>query len=118
METLLIVEDSKTIGSYLERMAKQAFPMVTVARASEGAEALEFLRQIKADAVITDIEMPGMDGVSFLKKAYADNLLEDTARLVLSSAVSPQTKEDLAEIGPVILKKPATPDDIIQALQT
>jgi CheY-like chemotaxis protein len=63
---LLVVEDEADaldmIGTMLDRCKAE------VRRASSVAEALELLKDWKPDVVVSDIEMPGEDGYSFIRK--------------------------------------------------
>lgn len=64
---LLLIEDepelSESMKELLEDEAKEIFV------ANNGAEALEILASQKIDCVVSDIKMPVMDGLSFIKQA-------------------------------------------------
>lgn len=62
-EHILIVEDNFDFRNYLQSILEEHYEVVT---ASEGAEALEILKHKKADLVISDIMMPGMNGLEFV----------------------------------------------------
>jgi len=63
---VLIVDDELSQRSGLAAMVS-AWGM-TAESASEGAEALEKLNRFPADVILTDLNMPGMDGFAFLQK--------------------------------------------------
>lgn len=63
---LLVVDDSKTIHKLLEKVVAGAPDMEIVGYASNGKEALEFLRDNIVDVISSDIHMPEMDGIQLL----------------------------------------------------
>lgn len=66
---LLIVDDEYYILTWLEEMFKVDFDMdIGVYTASSAYEALELLNQINFHVVLTDINMPGMDGLELFKQ--------------------------------------------------
>jgi two-component system, chemotaxis family, chemotaxis protein CheY len=68
--TVLIVDDSPTIRGFAKLFLK-ALPVV-VAEAEEGKQALEMVRKNLPLVAIVDVNMPGMDGLSFTRELRAD----------------------------------------------
>lgn len=67
--TLLIVDDEYEILTWLEEIFRYDFePELDVYTAASAYEALELLNQVKFDVVLTDIRMPGMDGITLFQK--------------------------------------------------
>jgi len=63
--SVLIVDDEEMMHELLERiLSKEGFE---VDKASSGKEALDKLETKKVDLIISDIKMPGMDGLELLK---------------------------------------------------
>lgn len=78
---ILVVDDEENARTTLSRiLRREGFE---VASASNGLEALDFLRKNKVEIVITDINMPEMSGITFLRelnKTYPDtNVIMITA---------------------------------------
>ena len=67
---LLIVDDELEIQELLSRRFRYAGHEVQTA--SNGVEALQRLAQTRTDVVISDIQMPGMDGVELLRRIRQD----------------------------------------------
>jgi len=68
--TVLIVDDSPTIRGFA-RLFLRGLP-VEVAEADEGSEALQIVRNSVPLLAIVDVNMPGMDGLSFTRELRAD----------------------------------------------
>jgi len=69
---VLIVDDSAAIRKILQRVLRQTeIPIGTVYEAGDGAEALETLRRQTIGLVLSDINMPNMDGPHLSKKLQA-----------------------------------------------
>src|ERR1700687_4556308 len=63
---ILIVDDEENARIGLSRLlAKEGFIVDSV---SNGFEALNYLRQQDVNLIVTDINMPGMNGITFLKE--------------------------------------------------
>jgi two-component system chemotaxis sensor kinase CheA len=78
-----VVDDSITSRS-LERSILEAHGYL-VRVAADGVEALELLRVKKADLIITDIEMPRMDGFGLVQALKADPGLKEIPVIIVSS---------------------------------
>ncbi len=69
---VLIVDDSAAIRKILQRMLRQAeVPLGKVVEAGDGAEALEALKVESINLILTDINMPNMDGLQLLSHVRA-----------------------------------------------
>ena len=68
MQTILIVDDDKSIRYSLKRMLEEKYSILT---AQNGEEALDRMRENSPDLVIMDIKMPGRNGIDVLKEIKA-----------------------------------------------
>jgi two-component system, chemotaxis family, chemotaxis protein CheY len=76
VQRILVVEDSATMRSLIASTLEELDPAVKISEAGSGFEALRLLPRGAFDLIVTDINMPDINGlelVSFLKKtpAYA-----------------------------------------------
>lgn len=108
---ILVVDDSeptrKFIGSIL---LKDGY---NVDYAENGITALEKLFISKYDIVITDINMPGMDGFELIVKLRKDEMYKTTPIILLTTESSVESIEHGIKIGAdLYLIKPTSPDKI------
>ncbi len=94
---VLVVEDSKTIRavevSHLKLLNFNIF------EAENGEEALKVLEKEHIDLVITDIEMPKLDGIGLVKEIRKEHSIDDLPILVVSSVESVYTALKILKLG-------------------
>jgi len=115
---ILIVDDSAAIRKILHRVLVQAdVPLGTVHEASDGNEALEKLKTTKVGLILSDINMPNMDGIEFLTRVKSDETHKHVPILMVTTEGS-QAKVMLAlELGAAgYVKKPFTAEQIKEKL--
>ena len=70
MLKILIVDDEEFIRNGISRKIQRLLlPVEIVGKAEDADEALELIKELQPNVVITDIRMPGMDGLQFIEKA-------------------------------------------------
>jgi len=94
-EKILVVDDEEVLRNLAKEVLSEEGYQVTLA--SSGDEALSCLKQGVFDLIITDLKMPGMDGMEFLKKAKELN--KETQVILLTSHLSPTTALSSLEAG-------------------
>ena len=107
--SILIVDDEplvrQTLSEWMRRKNFQVF------EAEGGRQALEMIRTGDPDIVISDVVMPGMDGIQLLKEARA--VKADTPFLMISGYPSRSTAVDIMKYGASdYLPKPFTPEEL------
>ncbi|WP_456431564.1 response regulator transcription factor [Thermosulfuriphilus sp.] len=75
MAKILIVDDSKIMRSGLKAFCEKIEQVSTIIEAENGQVALEKVQKEKPDLVLLDIEMPVMDGLTFLQEIKKLKLL-------------------------------------------
>ena len=65
---VLVVEDSASVRSMLVKILEAEPTIRVVGAAAIGFTALEMVRSVTVDVIVLDVEMPGMDGIEFLKR--------------------------------------------------
>ncbi|GAC1346601.1 MAG: hypothetical protein NVS2B9_15810 [Myxococcales bacterium] len=69
-KTVLVVDDSATIRGFCKLCLRPL--ALQVAEAEEGAQALVFVRNTPPNLIIVDVNMPGMDGLTFVRALRDD----------------------------------------------
>lgn len=82
-KTILIVDDSPSVRAILGDMLKDEG--YNVVEATNGDEAFKLAEYVQFDMIITDLSMPVMDGIEFLKKAKELPLTKFVPMVVLTS---------------------------------
>jgi DNA-binding response OmpR family regulator len=70
---VLVVEDERGVADFIQRGLREAGYAVDVA--TEGHEALDFIELVDYDVIVLDIMLPGLDGISVLKRARSRRVL-------------------------------------------
>jgi len=115
---ILIVEDSENSAAMLE-MAFLGIPGVQVLLATSGVEALRMLdAAAPVQAVVTDLNMPRMDGYELIRRIRGDERLRSTPIIVVSADVDPETPRRVAALGAdAYFPKPFSPAQVRRALE-
>jgi len=80
---ILVADDSPTIRKFLSfTLASRGFNIIS---AADGMEALEKLPTAKVDLIITDINMPNVDGFEFIRSVRGNDEYKDVPIIILSS---------------------------------
>ena len=108
--TVLVVEDSENSAIMME-MALLGIPGLSLLMASSGLEALRILRNgSMVRAIVTDLNMPRMDGFEMIRRIREDQTLSATPIIVVSADTDPATPERVAQLGvSAFFSKPYSP---------
>lgn len=115
MHTVLVAEDDPSTLKWLVRVLKIYFK--DVYSASNGMDALEIFTQVPTDIIIADIQMPEVDGLSFLEKISF--ISPYTLRVIMTAFNSQPYLNCAVESGVhLYLKKPIDIDELLVALSS
>jgi CheY-like chemotaxis protein len=116
--SVLIVEDSENSAATLE-IALLGIPGLSVRLASSGLEALRILdREDGIDAIVTDLNMPRMDGFELIRRVRQHQRLAATPIIVVSADTDPRTPERIADLGvDAFFPKPYSPAEVRRKLE-
>jgi len=111
---ILIVDDSKTVRNLVAFiMKKEGFGVVT---AEDGLDGLEKLYSAqKVDLIISDINMPRMDGFTFIKSVREEEAYRDLPIIVLSTEGQEKDIQEGMSLGAnLYMVKPAQPEKLVK----
>ncbi|HEY5236862.1 MAG TPA: response regulator [Rhizomicrobium sp.] len=115
-KTILTVDDSVTIREML--FAALSDLGYRVLQAVDGIDGLASLRDEEPDVIVTDINMPRLDGIGFIKHVRKDQRYCGTPILVLTTESDPDCKARAREAGATgWIQKPFDPAKLAEAIR-
>ena len=114
--TVLVVDDSITVRRVTQRfLTRNGY---TVMLAKDGLDALEQLQQTLPDVVLTDIEMPRMDGFDLTRNIRADERTRHLPVIMITSRIADKHRNYAQELGVNhYLGKPYSEDELLGLLR-
>jgi two-component system chemotaxis response regulator CheY len=113
---ILTIDDSRTMRDMLRMTLVDAGYVVI--QAVDGMDGLDVLKKERFDVVITDINMPKLDGYGVIRHMRADSGYDDTPILVLSTENDQKTKDIGRDAGATgWLVKPFDPDQLVEIVR-
>jgi two-component system chemotaxis response regulator CheY len=110
----LIVDDSSVMRKIVERALRQAdLDPLVVHEAGSGIEGLEVLKVKQVDLILSDINMPSMDGLEFLRQVRAQNLAPDVPIVMITTESSEEHVKQAIQAGAQgYIRKPFTAEQV------
>jgi len=109
---VLVVDDSITVRRVTQRLLKREG--FRVALAADGLQALERLQEEKPMLVLSDIEMPRMDGFDLARNIRADAKLRDLPIIMITSRIAEKHRDHARALGVNhYLGKPYSEDELV-----
>ena len=117
--SVLVVEDSENSAAMLE-IAFLGIPNVAVLLTASAVEAMRILDSGDAhvSVIVTDLNMPRMDGFELIRRVRADRRLANLPIIVVSADTDPTTPSRVAELGAdAFFPKPFSPAQVRRKLE-
>src|ERR1017187_5426411 len=110
----LIVDDSSVMRKIVERSLRLAgFDPLVVYEAGSGSEGLEVLKAQQVDLILSDINMPSMDGLEFLRQVRAQNLAPGVPVVMITTESSMECVQQAIQAGAQsYIRKPFTAEQV------
>ncbi len=116
---VLIVDDSPAMRAFIRRVIEMSgFELSSCFEASNGQEALDLLRFEWVDAILTDINMPVLDGEELLRRLSQEELLRSVPAIVISTDATSRRIDRMRALGARgYVTKPFRPEDLRAELE-
>jgi chemosensory pili system protein ChpA (sensor histidine kinase/response regulator) len=109
---VMVVDDSLTVRRVTQRLLVREGYRVVLAK--DGMEALELLAGERPAVLLSDIEMPRMDGFDLVRNVRADPRLQDLPVIMITSRIAQKHRDYAAELGVQhYLGKPYSEDELL-----
>jgi two-component system chemotaxis response regulator CheY len=110
----LIVDDSSVMRKIVERALRQAgLDPLVVHEAGSGIEGLDVLKAAKVDLILSDINMPSMDGLEFLRQLRAQNLAPGVPVVMITTESSEEhVRQAILAGAQGYIRKPFTTEQV------
>jgi two-component system chemotaxis response regulator CheY len=115
---VLIIDDSNTMRKIVTRSLRQAgLEFDTILEAADGQAALEVLQGETVDIILSDINMPNMDGIEFLRQKQGNDRIKDIPVVMITTEAGTDILNEAMNLGALgSIKKPFTPDQVQEIL--
>lgn len=110
----LIVDDSSVMRKIVERSLRQAgLQTMVVFEAATGTEGLEVLKTRQVDLILSDINMPSMDGLEFLRQIRLKQLAVGVPVVMITTESSEEhVRQAIVSGAQGYIRKPFTADQV------
>ena len=115
MKKILYVDDARSLRKLVDQVLKNDYDVTFAENGQEGMHAIE---QQKFDVILSDINMPIMNGLEFLEKLRQHPNSKYTPTLMLTTEASQQMKDEGRRLGATgWIVKPFDPAKLISAIE-
>lgn len=116
MKTILLVDDKIQLLALLKQILKSRYEVVLKC---DGLEAMEWMQLGNIpDLILTDIQMPRMDGMKFLQIVKGSGVFSEIPVIILSSRESSQDRiECLKQGASDYISKPFNPEELLVRIE-
>jgi DNA-binding response OmpR family regulator len=116
MAHILLAEDDQHISRVIALWLKRNGHQVIVA--FDGNQALEMVRRDRPDLLVTDVNMPGLDGLNLLETIRAESLMTRSAIVLTSRCDQEEIEARAGKLGAEVHPKPFSPQRLMEAIES
>jgi len=118
MKTILIVDDEPNVREGLIRILRRSELDATCQTAESGRQALEKIESEGADVIVSDVNMPGMDGIELLTRLRANPSTQRLPVIMLTGNDQGDIRRTALDLGAFdFLIKPTDPVELVARLR-
>jgi len=119
MLSFLIIDDEPSIIITLQKIISTAFPNSNIDTATNGSDGWSILQNKLPSIVISDLQLPGMNGIELCKKVRSSELLKETYFIIITASTVKEQRIEALEAGADdYLSKPLTTEDLTAKLRS
>lgn len=111
----LVVDDDSHVRSFFAKVLRRGG--MEVLEASSGGEALLMVQSVIPVFVVTDLQMPDLDGLELCRRLRRSPATAQVLIVVVSGAALTQADEAVAAGCDVVLEKPCSPNLLVTTIQ-
>ncbi len=116
MKTVLVVDDSVMLINYLEEYFRKYLNYFNLITANDGSEAIELMKKTMISLLITDLQMPRIDGLGLL--AFATKYYPKIPCIVMSAHGTPKIIETIKKDILQFIEKPFTAKELARTIMS
>jgi len=116
MKTVIVVDDSVMLINYLEESFQEYQDDFNLITANDGSEAIELLKTTPISLLITDLQMPRIDGLGLL--AFATKYYPNIPCIVMSAHGTPNIIETIKKDILQFIEKPFTAKELARTIMS
>lgn len=112
MKKILVVDDKPSMSQLMVRFLQNSFDVITK---NDGLQAISWLQSGNIpDIILTDLQMPNMDGIELIKRIKESGYFNDIPIIVLSSQESSNVRVECLKLGAEdYIMKPFNPEELM-----
>ncbi|WP_120240513.1 response regulator [Marinifilum flexuosum] len=112
MKKILVVDDKPSMSQLMVRFLQTSFEVTTK---NDGLQAISWLQSGNIpDIILTDLQMPNMDGIELIKRIKESGYFNDIPIIVLSSQESSNVRVECLKLGAEdYIMKPFNPEELM-----
>lgn len=116
---VMIIDDSSVMRKIVARTINQAgLEIENIAEASDGADAIEKLKNYSPDLILCDVNMPNMNGLEFVEKVKQENVASQADIIMVTTEGSIDIVNRAVENGARgFIIKPFTPEEFTKKIR-
>jgi PAS domain S-box-containing protein len=115
---ILVVDDEYGMRVLHSRYIKRIWPDACILQASDGKEAYELARESNPRVIVSDNDMPDLDGLELVRNLKHDPTTSNIPIIIITGHDSDSNREALMDQGAsIILSKPVTPEQLAEVLK-
>ena len=110
-EKVVLIEDHEATREIFQAILESEG--YTVTAAEDGRRGIEAIRTVSPDVVVTDIAMPGLDGIQVVRAVRSAPDIGDIPVVAATAQSSGYDTEELRDVFVAVLRKPVHPRDLL-----